>query len=259
VLRVLKEVDLIAAENTLHTQKLLSHYGIKKPMISYFESEKKGDKENLLVQKLKEGLNIAQLTSAGTPLLSDPGFGLVKKCIAQKIPVVSLPGPNAAISALIVSGLPPYPFFFGGFLPAKSQARGEALQGVADYSCTLVFYEAPHRLRQSLQNALEILGNRQAALARELTKIHEEIIRGTLSEILAWALSKEVKGEITLVIAGKAKSQQENREANEEKIKEELKLLINQGVSVSDAVRRVAKKIGVSKNQIYAMAHHLFP
>lgn len=256
VLRTLKEADWIAAEDTRHTRNLLNHFGIDKPMISYYDSEKAELKEEKLLQKLGEGSDVALVSDAGTPLLSDPGYDLIRKCVDSGIPVVSLPGPSAHLSALLLSGLPPYRFFFAGFLPPKSKQRKEALSALESLAFTLIFYEAPHRIEETLADCLEILGDRPAALARELTKIHEEVLRGNLSGILARARERRLKGEMTLVVGGKEDAP-ESDEERMEKIKEDLRILLGNGVSVSEASREVAKKYDISKNRIYALAHRL--
>lgn len=254
VLRILKEVDLIAAENTTHTKKLLNHFEISKPLISYYDSGDPSLKEEKLIEQLKNGLTVALVSSAGTPLISDPGYGLIQQCIREKIPTVSLPGPSAVITALAASGLPPHPFFFGGFIPAKSKARQDFLTGMIALPATLVFYEAPHRILESLEDCLRILGDRPAALARELTKIHEEILHGALSEILTMMAQKPPKGEITLLIGPPGEPPTPEWEA----LEKEIQVLLKKGVSISNASRELAKKYGLSKNKIYAMAHRAF-
>lgn len=255
VLRALKEADLIAAENTAYTQKLLNHFSISKPLISYYDSGDATAKEEKLLHKLKQGLSIALVSSAGTPLVNDPGYRLVRRCVAENVPVIALPGPSAAITALVASGLPPHPFFFGGFLPPKSKARQDFLSRIADYDGTLIFYEAPHRIHETLEDARQILGDRPAALARELTKIHEEVVRGKLSEILESFSKKPAKGEITLIIGPRETAPL----ISADNLREELQILIRDGISVSEACRRLSKKHALSKNKIYALAHRPLP
>lgn len=252
VLRVLKEVDWIAAENTKHTQKLLNHFGIHQKLISYYDLGESQAKEKKLIELLKHGSSIALVSSAGTPLLSDPGYKLVQQCIQEQIPVIPLPGPSALITALAGSGLPPHPFYFGGFLPPKSNARKALLQNIEALSCTLIFYETPHRISESLKDSLEILGNRHAVLARELTKIHEEFLRHPLADLAALVSDTPLKGEMTLIIAGK-----EKQEINWSSLEEEIRTLLEKGVSASEASRRLAKKHELSKNKIYPLAHQL--
>src|SRR5215475_8272320 len=198
-LQVLKDVDLIACEDTRHTNKLLNHYGITTKTISYHEHNEQ-QRASYLIEKLKEGSNIAVVSDAGTPSISDPGFRLVRAAIENDITVVPVPGPSALISALIAAGLPTDEFFFAGFLPSRTNARRTRLSELQSVPGTLIFYEAPHRLAAALKDALEVLGEREAVVARELTKLHEEIRRGRLSE-LAEHYAKEVpRGEIVLIV-----------------------------------------------------------
>ncbi|MFQ5903829.1 MAG: 16S rRNA (cytidine(1402)-2'-O)-methyltransferase [Candidatus Binatia bacterium] len=201
-LRVLKEVDLIAAEDTRHTKKLLVHYGIATPLTSYHQHNEKARSVSL-VHRLSSGCRIALISDAGTPILSDPGFKLVQGAIHAGIPVVPIPGPSALTTVLGASGLPTDRFVFEGFLPARKSERREMLRELREEQRTLVFYEAPHRVKESLQDLLEVLGNRQVVLGREMTKIHEEFIRGSVSELAAQAKVKEWRGEMTLVVRGK--------------------------------------------------------
>lgn len=251
VLRILKEVDCIAAENTRHTKKLLAHFGIRKPLFSYYDTGRAETKERKLIEKLKSGDSMALVSSAGTPVLCDPGYKLVRQCFSENIPVVSLPGPSALIAALAVSGLPPHPFFFGGFLPVKKQARRNFLKSVADFSCTLIFYETPHRIAETLSDCLEILGNREISLVRELTKIHEEILRGNLLEILQLTEKKNWKGEITLLLGGREK----HRESWEH-IQKEIQTLLDKRIPISEISRQIAKQYGIPKKQVYNFLHH---
>ncbi|HEX5886708.1 MAG TPA: 16S rRNA (cytidine(1402)-2'-O)-methyltransferase, partial [Pyrinomonadaceae bacterium] len=183
-LQVLKDVDLIACEDTRHTRKLLQHYGINTKTISYHEHNEQ-QRAAELIEQLKQGKDIAVVSDAGTPSISDPGFRLVRAAIENEVAVVPVPGPSALISALIAAGLPTDEFFFAGFLPARSHARRARLGQLRSVPGTLIFYEAPHRLATTLTDALEILGERDAVVARELTKLHEEIRRGRLSELAA--------------------------------------------------------------------------
>jgi len=203
-LRILKEVDLIAAEDTRHTGLLLRHFGIQKPLTSYFEGNELKKREFIL-SRLKQGERIALVSDAGTPGISDPGFRLVQLAIDNEIPVVPIPGPSAVITALSVAGLPTDAFLFRGFLPHKSKKRRDLLQELGNVRETLVFYESPHRLSQTLKDIFDLLGDREMVSTRELTKIYEEILRGTVSEILNQIAEKKLKGEITLVIEGKTR------------------------------------------------------
>jgi 16S rRNA (cytidine1402-2'-O)-methyltransferase len=203
-LRILKEVDLIAAEDTRRTGLLLKHFGIQVPLTSYFEGNELKKRE-LILSRLKEGKDIALVSDAGTPGISDPGFRLIQLAIQNQIPIVPIPGPSAAITALSVSGLPTDAFFFKGFLPHKSKKRRDLLKQLEEGKETLIFYESPHRISETLQDILEILGDREIVLTRELTKVYEEIIRGKVSEILNQIEDRTLKGEITLVISGKTR------------------------------------------------------
>src|ERR1043165_350969 len=180
--RVLREVDLIACEDTRHTQKLLNHFSLNNRTISYHEHNERERSEEL-IEMLEAGKNIALVSDAGTPLISDPGFRLVNSAVQRGINVVPIPGPSALVTALSASGLPTDQFFFAGFLPARATARRAKLEELRTIPATLIFYEAPRRIASALRDAADVLGNRQAAVARELTKLHEEILRGSLSEL----------------------------------------------------------------------------
>ena len=199
-LQILKDVDLIACEDTRHTHKLLSHYGITTKTISYHEHNEQ-QRTAQLIDMLQQGSDIAVVSDAGTPSISDPGFRLVRAAIENEIAVVPVPGPSALISALVAAGLPTDEFFFAGFLPARSNARRARLEELRSVPGTLIFYEAPHRLSATLKDAYEILGEREAVVARELTKVHEEIRRGRLSQLATdYADEKDIRGEIVLLI-----------------------------------------------------------
>ena len=203
-LRILKEVDLIAAEDTRHTGLLLRHFGIQTPLTSYFEGNESRKKEFIL-SKLRQGERVALVSDAGTPGISDPGFRLIQTAAENQFAVVPVPGPSAVIAALSVSGLPTDAFLFKGFLPHKSKKRGDWLKQLEGVRETLIFYESPHRLSQTLNDIFEILGDREMVLTRELTKIYEEVLRGRVSEIKNQIGERKLKGEITLVISGKTR------------------------------------------------------
>jgi 16S rRNA (cytidine1402-2'-O)-methyltransferase len=203
-LHILKEVDLIAAEDTRHTILLLRHFGIQTPLTSYFEGNELKKKEFIL-SKLKQGHRVALVSDAGTPGISDPGFRLIQTAIENQIPIVPIPGPSAVIAALSVSGLPTDAFLFKGFLPHKSKKKKDFLQQLEGIRETLIFYESPYRLSETLNNIFDILGDREMVLTRELTKIYEEVIRGKVSEIQTQIGERKLKGEITLVISGKTR------------------------------------------------------
>jgi len=261
-LRMLKEVDLIAAEDTRVTLKLLNHFEIKTPIISYHEHNKKsrGDK---LISLLLEGKNIALVTDAGTPGISDPGEDLVREAVKAGIRVVPLPGASAAICALVASGLSTDRFAFEGFLPKNAKERDRRLSELASESRTLVLYEAPHRIIKTLRALKEALGNRNAAVAREMTKLHEEFVRGTLEELIQRFSEAAPKGEIVIVLEGvKEDSDFNKREAlasDMEFSPEELKLKLEtivkdniaQGLSKKQALREAARVLGISRNEAY--------
>jgi len=203
-LRILKEVDLIAAEDTRHTFLLLKHFGIQTSLTSYFEGNELRKKEFIL-SKLKQGDQIALVSDAGTPGISDPGFRLIQTAIENQISIVPIPGPSAVIAALSVSGLPTDSFLFKGFLPHKSKKRKDLLRQLEDVKATLIFYESPHRLTESLRDVLDVLGDREMVLTRELTKIYEEVLRGKVNEIINQIGERKLKGEMTLVISGKTR------------------------------------------------------
>lgn len=203
-LRILKEVDLVAAEDIRRTGLLLRHFEIETPLTSYFEGNELKKREFIL-SKLKGGKNVALVSDAGTPGVSDPGFRLIELAIESQISIVPIPGPSAAITALSVSGLPTDAFFFKGFLPHKSKKRRDLLKQMEEVKETLIFYESPHRISETLRDILEILGDREIVLTRELTKVYEEIIRGKAHEILNQIGDRTLKGEITLVISGKTR------------------------------------------------------
>ncbi len=203
-LRILKEVDLIAAEDTRLTGLLLKHFGIQKPMTSYFEGNELKKREWILSQ-LKQGNRIALVSDAGTPGISDPGFRLVQLAIENQIQVIPIPGPSALITALSVSGLPTDAFIFKGFLPHKSKKRRDLLKALEGVRETLIFYESPHRMAETLKDILEIFGDRKMALTRELTKVYEEVLRGKVTETLEHIGKRHLKGEMTLVVSGKTR------------------------------------------------------
>jgi 16S rRNA (cytidine1402-2'-O)-methyltransferase len=249
--RILQEVDLIAAEDTRHTGKLLHHFQIRTPQLSYYEHNWKSRIPDVL-HRLQQGQSIALVTDAGMPGISDPGYELVKVCAETAIPVIPIPGPSAAIAALVASGLPTHRFVFEGFLPHNSSAqRQQRLEQLKTEPRTLIFYEAPHRLRETLQ-ALTIFGeDRPIALARELTKRYEEIWRGTIGGAIAQYHDREPQGEFTLVVAGASPEQPILSEAV---LKTELQSLLNEGLSRSEASRQLAQQTDLPRRQIYQLA-----
>jgi 16S rRNA (cytidine1402-2'-O)-methyltransferase len=246
--RILNECDFIACEDTRHTATLLHHYGIHKPLISYHDHNEAGRAAELVV-KLRAGSNIALVSDAGMPLVADPGYRLVAAAVAEGISVQPIPGPSALVTALAASGLPTDSFRFEGFLPAKSGQRSSVLEELRNEQTTLVFYEAPHRILDTLADLERILGVRPVVVARELTKMHEEFLRGTARQILDILSARDaVKGEITLLIGKGAKGETMEQTSVEEAVAE----CMREGLSRMDAVKAVAKRRGLSKREVYA-------
>lgn len=249
-LNVLKNVDLIAAEDTRHTLGLLNHFEISKPLISYYKQTEKS-KSEVLIPKLLEGKNIAVVSDAGTPGISDPGEEIVKQAIKNDIKVVPIPGACAFVNALIASGMPTNEFEFIGFLSANKKERKDKLEEVKYDTRTLVFYEAPHKLQATLETMLEILGDREVVLARELTKIHEEYIRGKLSTVLEQIV--DIKGEFVIILEGNSisKKELETNNLNEKTLEEHYKFYEEQGFDKKEIIKKIAKDRNVNKNEIY--------
>lgn len=249
--KTLRDADLIAAEDTRRTAALLNHLEIKTPLTSYFQHNEKSKGEYLL-EKLKEGMIIALVSDAGTPAISDPGEDLVRLCAENNIPVVPVPGATAAISALITSGLSTGRFSFEGFLSVNKKSRREHLLSIQHQPHTMIFYEAPHKLRRTLKDFYELLGDRKIVLARELTKRYEEIIRTTLSDAVELYREKEPKGEYVLVLEGKAEMPQAEEDLNNLSILEHINHYMMLGMDQKEAQKAVASDRGVSKREIYA-------
>ena len=245
-IRILKEVDLIAAEDTRHTLKLLNHLEITKPMISYHRHNEEVRCDNLL-KELKEGKSIALVSDAGTPGICDPGEEIIKKCIEENIKIVPIPGCCAMINALVTSGISTKEFNFLGFLPLNKKLRKEKLEEIKNSSKTIIIYEAPHKLKNTLNDLKEILENRKIVLARELTKIHEEYIRGTIDDLIE--KSESIKGEIVLIIEGSEKK--EEKELNNLSLEEHYAFYERQGLEKKEIVKKIAKDRNVNKNEIY--------
>lgn len=248
--RILQQVDLIAAEDTRHTGKLLHHFQITTPQVSY-HNHNRISRSSDLVERLQQGKSIALVSDAGMPGISDPGYELVQACIAAGLEVVPIPGCSAAITALTVSGLPSDRFVFEGFLPAKSQARRTHLEHLKTETRTLIFYEAPHRIRQTLEDLAGLGSDRTIVLGRELTKLHEQLWRGTIAEAIEHYTHHEPQGEYTIVLAGAEISQPV---LSEEALVAELQRLVAQGLSRSEASRQLAQQTALSKRQIYQLA-----
>ena len=249
-LSVLKEVDLIACEDTRHTRNLLNHYGISKPTVSYHEHNE-GDRTPELIGKLASGSNVALVTDAGTPLISDPGYRLVSESIANGITVTPIPGPSALVAAISASGLPVSSFTFCGFLPSKRGARRARLREFANCESTLIFYETPHRIRAALADATETLGDREAVLAREMTKLHEEFLRGSLSE-LADKVTETARGEMVLLI-GPAVADNAIRHVQGSISEEVDRLMSEKGLDRKSALKRVARARALTRSEAYRL------
>ena len=244
--RVLGEVDLVACEDTRQTHKLLEHYGIRKPTVSYHEHNEAERTAELLV-RLGEGAAVALVSDAGVPLVSDPGYRLVHAAVDAGIRVEPIPGPSALLAALAASGLPTDAFHFAGFLPPKAGQRARALEAFRNETATLIFYEAPHRIVETLRAIAEVLGPRPVVVAREITKLHEEFLRGSAQEVRAALEARDaVKGEITLLV-GKAAAPA----PDDTPLDAAVEALIRGGVPRMDAIKQVARKRGLSKREVY--------
>jgi len=252
-IRTLREVDLIAAEDTRQALKLLNHFEIKKPLVSYYEHNKKG-KGNYLINELLGGKNIALVSDAGTPGISDPGEDIVKLCIENAINVTPIPGAVAAVSGLIVSGLPTGRFAFEGFLPMNKRQRKERILSIKTETRTMVFYEAPHKLVYTMKDLYEILGNRNIVLARELTKKFEEIIRCTFLEAIEKYDKESPRGEYVMMVEGEDEDgliELRQREWDRMSIKEHYEIYIKEGSDKKEAMKKVARDRGLSRRDVY--------
>jgi len=245
-LKVLKEVDVIAAEDTRHSRKLLTHYGISKPLVSYWGEKEKIRAEDVL-ERLKAGQDVALISDAGTPGISDPGAVLIKKAIDEGINVVPIPGPSALIAAISISGLPTERFIFIGFLPARHVQRKKVLQELAFEDKTLIFYEAPHRVLETLTDMEYVLGNRRVTVIRELTKLHEEILRGNISDVLDEMEERTIAGEYVIVVEGRLL---EGKPSDVDALLE-ISALMKKGLGRKEAVKMVAGSYGLSKKELY--------
>ncbi len=252
-LKILKEVNLIAAEDTRHTKKLLNHYQINTKVTSYYEYNK-FKKAPYLVEILKNDQDIALVSDAGMPGISDPGYVLINLALKNNIRIIPIPGVSALITALVVSGLPTDKFVFEGFLPRKIKERKRYFKSIENEERTIIFYETPHRLKRALKDMLDVWGDRKIVIARELTKMYEEIIRGNLSQVITEINTKEIKGEITLVVQGGIKKKENDIIdflKDECIIEEYLKKLKNQGYSNRAIIKIAQEKLNVPKNLIY--------
>ncbi|MEI3613538.1 16S rRNA (cytidine(1402)-2'-O)-methyltransferase [Pseudogracilibacillus sp. SO30301A] len=255
-IKTLKEVDIIAAEDTRHTQKLLNHFEIKNRLLSYHEHSKR-ERFEQLIESLKQGKNVAIVSDAGMPAISDPGSELVQEVINQEMQVVVLPGANAALCALVGSGLSTDEFLFYGFLPRKKQEKEAELERLGSLKATLIFYESPYRIKDTLQAIVKLLGNRQISISREITKIYEQILRGNGKDVLRWAENNEIKGECCIVVEG--------NDAGEENasvwwqnlsIPDHVKHYeISDEMSHKAAMKQVAVDRGISRREVYQKIH----
>jgi 16S rRNA (cytidine1402-2'-O)-methyltransferase len=249
-LRVLREVDVIACEDTRHTRKLLNHYGIKTKVTSYHDHNER-ERTLELLEALASGASVAIVSDAGTPSISDPGFRLVNEAGAQGLPVVALPGATALIAALVTSGLPTDEFFFAGFLPARSGERRARLTKLRELPATLIFYEAPHRIAATLRDAHEILGERRAVVARELTKMHEEIARGRLSELVErFGSDERPRGEIVLLI-DRTPMESETKAGEVRNIAKLVAGFEAEGLDHRSALKKAARELGLTRDEAY--------
>jgi len=246
--RILKEVDLIAAEDTRKSGKLLKHYSIKAKTISYHKFNEK-QRTEYLIDKLKSGKSIAVISDAGTPGISDPSEVIVKECIKNEILIIPIPGPSAVITALSASGLSTNSFSFWGFVPKTKSKQVELLQNLISRKETMIFYESPKRVKQTLNTFLDIFGNRQVVVAKELTKIYETFFRGSIKEVLVQLDGKILKGEFVILLEGAGE-----RDISDSKIEKLLREKIANGLSKSEAVKKVSKKFDIKKNRVYQVS-----
>lgn len=255
-IKTLQNVDLIAAEDTRHTQMLLNHFDIKTRSVSFHEHNTQ-ERIPQIIQKLKDGQNVAQCSDAGMPSISDPGKELVAACVEHGIPVIPLPGANAGLTALIASGLSPQPFYFYGFLDRKHQQQVVELTNLQNMGATLIFYEAPHRLKKTLATMQEVFGaQRRVVLARELTKRYEEFIRGTLSDANAWVANAHVRGEFVILVAGNEHPTTAGEKPSGTP-KQQIDQEITNGLSTNEAIKVVAKRLGIKRQELYKSYHQI--
>jgi 16S rRNA (cytidine1402-2'-O)-methyltransferase len=248
-LRILKEVDRIAAEDTRHTRILLNHYDIRTPLTSYHEHNEKTQAQRL-VERLQRGENIALVSDAGTPAISDPGFRLVVEALRADVRIIPLPGPSALATVLSASGLPTDRFAFEGFLPAKRQERDTRLHALRSESRTLVFYEAPHRVKEALIAMRRILGDREIVVAREVSKVHEEFLRGSIEQVLTQVAEREVKGELTIAVHGAGREAQ----VSEEELIAQIRRMAEEGIGVKQISELLGERYQIAKREVYRLA-----
>ncbi|MDR6120794.1 16S rRNA (cytidine1402-2'-O)-methyltransferase [Bacillus sp. SLBN-46] len=255
-IRILKEADLIAAEDTRNTKKLCNYFEINTPIVSYHEHNKETSGEKL-IQKVQQGLKVALVSDAGMPAISDPGYELVTAAINEQVTVVPLPGANAALTSLIASGIVCQPFYFYGFLHRGKKDKRAELDLLKRQMATIIFYESPHRLKETLAVMLEVLGNRNIAVCRELTKKYEEFIRGTLEEVIEWAHKDEIRGEFCIIVEGTKEEVEEDTNWWEAlSIEEHVNHYMSvENISSKDAIKQTAKDRGLNKREVYQVYH----
>ncbi|MEH7440102.1 16S rRNA (cytidine(1402)-2'-O)-methyltransferase [Neobacillus drentensis] len=255
-IRILKEADLIAAEDTRNTKKLCNYFEINTPIVSYHEHNKETSGEKLIL-KVQQGLKVALVSDAGMPAISDPGYELVTAAINEQVTVVPLPGANAALTSLIASGIVCQPFYFYGFLHRGKKDKRAELDLLKRQTATIIFYESPHRLKETLAVLLEVLGNRNIAVCRELTKKYEEFIRGTLEEVIEWAHKDEIRGEFCIIVEGTKEEVEEDTNWWEAlSIEEHVNHYMSvENISSKDAIKQTAKDRGLNKREVYQVYH----
>lgn len=253
--RILREADVIAAEDTRNTKKLCNHFEIPTPLISYHEHNRQQSGESIL-ERIRSGNVVALVSDAGMPAISDPGYELVQACIEEGIPVVALPGANAALTALIASGIAPQPFYFYGFLNRSRKEKKKELEELKKKDGAIIFYESPHRLKETLGLLYEYLGDRQIVLARELTKRFEEYIRGTIAEVINWASNQEIRGEFVVIVEGTHYVEEEAVWWKNIGLKEHVDQYIeSEGMKPNDAIKQTAKERNIPKREVYQAYH----
>ncbi len=256
-LRILKEADVIAAEDTRNTKKLCNYYEIETPLVSYHEHNKQTSGKQL-IERILNGQTVALVSDAGMPTISDPGLELVEMAVAKKLPVIPLPGANAALTALIASGLPTQPFYFYGFLDRSGKAKKKELENLKYMKDTIILYESPHRLKETLQAMLSIWGNRRIVLCRELTKKFEEFVRGDIESAIEWCMEQEIRGEFCLIIEGGSEEKEQDAEEwwQAYSMKEHVNYYIEEkGMKPKEGIKQAAIDRNVSKREVYQAYH----
>ena len=254
-IQTLKDADLIAAEDTRQSKKLTNHFDIETKLISYHEHNKESSGFKLL-ERLREGQTIALISDAGMPAISDPGYEIVSSCLAENIPVIPLPGANAAITALVASGLPTQHFYYYGFLSRQKKERKKELSELRSIPSPIMFYEAPHRLKEMMKAIHEVLGNREIVIARELTKRYEEFIRGTVEEVLVWCEQSEIRGEFCVIVdGGYEEVTSEEQWWTNVSLEEHVEHYVNEGMKSKDAIKQVSVEREISKREVYQAYH----